>query len=104
MKTKYAVLNNKLFPVNVAELLLNEGVGSVHKSVQITYNPLTDPDFIQMDNLFIKALEADLVHSFTTSFVSDMLSKLIKNNNYITGKIIIKIVQGEKTFLHIYFI
>ena len=104
MKTKYAVLNDKLFSGDVAELLLAEGVGPLYTSVQIILNSVLDPDFIHLKDLYIKATEANIIHSFTNSFILEMLAKLISNNHSNSEKIIVKIIMGNKTFLHIYFI
>ncbi|MCK5672166.1 MAG: hypothetical protein KAH95_02260 [Spirochaetales bacterium] len=104
MKTIYAVLNDKLLPKNIAELLLKEGTGSVTESVEITLEPSTNPDFFHLEDLLRKALQVNIKHSFTYSGISDMLLKLLSNNKNKQGKIMVKIIQGEKIFLHIYFI
>ncbi len=104
MKTIYAVLNDKLYPVDVAELLLTEGAGSDFTSVDITLNPDQDPDFNHLEDLFIKAAKAGINHSFTYSFIYEMLLKLLSNNKHKPKKIMVRIVQEEKTFLHIYFL
>ena len=103
MKTNYAVLNDKLLPVDVAELLLKEGIGSVFTSVGIILNPSLDPYFINLTNLFNKATEANMVHTFTSMIITSMLSKLLSNNKNKKEKIMVNIIQGEETFLYIYF-
>lgn len=103
MKTEYAVLNDKLFPVDVAELLLNEGLGSIIASVQITIEPNDDKNIFLLNDLLLQASQSKIDHSFNHKNISDMLLKLINNNN-ISGDIIIKIVKGNKIFLHMYFI
>ena len=104
MKTKYAVLNDKLLPGDVAELLLSEGVGSAPVSVQVKIKPEDAPDFIHLENLIFQANQANIDHSFTILGITEMLLKLIKNNNRTTEEILVKIVQGNRTFLHIYYV
>ena len=104
MKTKYAVLNNKLLPVDVVELLLTEGAGSIYESVEITLVSSTDPDYLHIEDLLEKALQANIKHSFTYSGISEMLIKLLSNNKNKQEKIKVKIIQGKKTFLHIYYL
>jgi len=103
MKTKYAVLNDKLFPGNVAELLLAEGLGSAPLSVQVKIKPEDAPDFIHLENLLLQADQAGIDHTYTILGITEMLLKLLKNNNYTTEEIFVKIIQGNRTFLHIYF-
>lgn len=104
MKTKYAVLNDKLLPEDVAELLLKESSSSISKSVEITIEPSLNPEFLHIEDLFFKASKANIQHSFSYSDISNMLLKLLKNHNNFSDKIMVKIIQGEKPFLHIYFI
>ncbi len=104
MKTKYAVLNDKLFPTDVAKLLLAEGVGASSVSVQVSIMPKDAPDFIHLQNLLRQADKAGISFPFTILGITEMLLKLIKNNNQITEEIIVEIIQGNKTFLYIYFL
>ena len=104
MKTKFAVLNDKLFPVDVAELLLDEGLGSEFSSVQVTLNPDEDSFLSYLEDLLLQASQANIKHSFTISLIKEMLSKLLNNTMQNEEEISIKIIKGNKTFLHIYFI
>ena len=96
MKTKYAVLNDKLIPGNVAELLLAEGVGSSPVSVEVTIDPKDAPDFIHLENLLLKANQVGIDHSFTILGITEMLLKLMKNSNRITKEIIVKIIPTAR--------
>ncbi|MCK5152912.1 MAG: hypothetical protein KAQ93_01015 [Spirochaetales bacterium] len=100
MKTKYAVLNDKLLPDNVAELLLAEGVGSAPVSVQVKIKLKDAPDFIHLENLLLQADRAGIDYTYTILGITEMLLKLIKNNNRISDEIFVKIIQGHKTFLY----
>jgi len=104
MKTKYAVLNNKLLPFNVANLLIGESTGFNSKSVQVIINTKDAPDYIHLEKLLSQAEQAKIDHSFTILDITEMLLKLIKNNNETTEDILVKIIQGDKAFLYIYFI
>ena len=103
MKTKYVVLDDKLLPCDVAELLLTEGTGSEYKSVQTVFLTEEYPGRSYLEKLLAQAVEAEISHSYTVKFIIEMLTKMIKNNNQKTGKITVKIVEGEKTFLHMHF-
>jgi len=103
MNKKYAVLNNKLFPEDVAKLLLVEGVGDFPVSVQVKIIPKEAPDFSHLESLLIKAAREKIDHPFTILSITEMLLKLIKNNNNKSEVIMVKILKGEKTFLYMYF-
>ena len=104
MKTKYVVLNDKLLPCNVAELLLTEGTGPEYKSVRTVFKLEEYPGWAYLEKLLEQAVQAEISHPYTARFITGMLTKMIKNNNQKTGNIIVKIVQGEKTFLYAYFL
>ena len=100
MKTKYVVLNDKILPVGVADLLLTEGTGPEYKSVRTVFKLEEYPGRTYLEKLLEKAVQAEISHPYTVKFIIEMLTKMIKNNNQEIGKIIVKIVQGDKTFLY----
>ncbi len=104
MKTKYAVLNNKLLPVKVADLLLKEALGTNSNLVSIFFRVNAQNKESYLDTLMLKAVEAGISHSYTVKFIFEMLTKMINNNSQKSGEIIVEIVQGNKIFLHIYFL
>jgi hypothetical protein len=104
MKTKYVVLNNKLLPFNVANLLIDESIGYVPETVQVIINTKEAPDYIHLKDLLLKADQAKINHPYTILSITEMLSKLIKNNRTKKEEIIVRLIQGNKTFLHAYFI
>lgn len=103
MKTQYAVLNDKLLPCDVAELLLTEGTGPEYKSVQTVFLSEEYPGRSYLEKLLAQAVEAEISHPYTVKFIIEMLTKMIKNNSLTIEKITVKILQGDKTFLYMYF-
>ncbi len=103
MKTKYAVLNDKLLPVKVADLLLKEALGTNSNLVSILFSVNVQNKESYLDTLLLKAEKAGISHSYTIKFIFEMLTKMINNNSQKSGEIIVEIVQGNKTFVHIYF-
>jgi len=104
VKTKYAVLNDKLLPVKVADLLLKEALGTNSNLVSILFRVNEQNKESYLDTLLLKAVEAGISHSYTVKFIFEMLIKMINNNSQKSGEIIVEIVQGNKIFLHIYFL
>jgi len=104
VKTKYAVLNDKLLPVKVADLLLNEALGSDSNLVSTFFNINEQHKESYLDTLLVKAEEASISHSYTKKFIFEMITKMINNNSQKSGGILVEIVKGNKTFLHIYFL
>ena len=103
MKTKYIVLNDKLLPHDVAELLLTEGTGPEYKSVRTVFKLEEYPGCSYLEKLLVQAAEAEISHPYTARFITEMLLKMIKHNNQKTGNITVEILQGNKTFLYMYF-
>lgn len=103
VKTKYAVLSDKLLPYDVAELLLTEGTGPGYKSVRTVFKLEEYPGRAYLEKLLAQAAEAEISHPYTLKFIIEMLTKMIKNNDLTIGRIAVKIVQGDKTFLYAVF-
>ena len=103
MQTKYAVLNDKLLPVKVADLLLKEALKLDSNYVYTFFNIKEQYKESYLDTLLLEAEEASISHSYTKKFIFEMITKMINNNSQKSGEIFVKIIQGNKTFLHIYF-
>ncbi len=103
MVEKYAVLDNKLLPWDVAELLLSEGVGDLFVSVEVVLETDNIPGFFCLEDLLSDARRKGIIHSWSVNTISEMLVKLMKNSSMICKEMIVKLVQGENTYLYAYF-
>ncbi len=103
MKTKYSVLDNKLLPVKVADLLLKEALGTDSKIVTSVFHINEQHKERYLDILLIKAVEAGISHSYAVKFIFEMLTKMLNINCSKSEQIVVEIAQGKKTLLHIFF-
>ena len=103
MNTKYVVLDNKLLPAKVADLLLEEALGNDYKSVMTVFSSNEQTWEIYLEILLQEAKKNNINHNYDLKFINEMISKMVKNNSPDNTEITVKIFQGKKDILYAYF-